>query len=121
MGDSSRTADDLSFLLGKTLEQVCIGKYQTLLNFFDRGTIEIACGVEIIAHGQSKKLGDEYRVDIGIELVAFLGKVICRSEKLDGAIMLVFDDEASVRLLLRGGGYESVNVSGGPKGNLTFY
>jgi len=121
MSSSLPPSDDLSFLAGKTLEQVCIGRYQTLLNFLERGTIEVACGLEVFAGGQIRKVSDEYCVGAGIELVRFLGGTVKSAEKLEGVISLQFDDEICIRLLLRGDGYESVNVSGGPLGNLTFY
>ena len=121
MSSASRATDDLSFLVGKILEQVCIGKFQTVLNFFERATIEVACGMEVIADGRRKPLSDDYNVGVGVELVGYLGKAISHVEMSDEAIQLQFGAGADVRLLLRGDGYESVNISGGPEGNLTFY
>ena len=121
MNNASRTTDDLSFLVGKALEQVCIGRFQAVLNFFDRAAIEVACGVEVIADGSRKTISDDYQVDVGVELVGYLGRAVSHAEVSDEAIQLQFEGGASIRFLLRGGRYESVNVSGGPEGNLTFY
>lgn len=121
MKNSSPNTEGLSFLVGKTVEQVCIGRYQTLLNLYDTGTIEIACGLEVVVDGKASNFGDSYRIEIGLELTRFLGKNVSGVQKLDKVISLQFDDESCARLLLRGGGYESVNISGGPLGNLTFY
>lgn len=121
MNNSSLAANDLSFLVGKTLEQVCIGSFQTLLNFANNSTIEVACGLEIVVDGQIAKVGESYTSRIGIELVAFLGKMVSRAEKSERMVCVIFEDQTCARLLLKNDGYESINVSGGPHGNLTFY
>ncbi|CAN5914848.1 hypothetical protein BH11PSE3_BH11PSE3_31780 [soil metagenome] len=112
---------DLSFLARKTLEQVCIGRYQTVLNFFENATIEIACGLVIVVGGRNRKIIDKYGIDVGIELANLLGKVVCHAEKQDRAVILRFEDVTGIRLLLKGDGHEAVNVSGGPSGTLTFH
>ncbi len=104
---------DLSFLVGATLTQVCIGENEFILNFDTGPAIMVASSVRISArHAEAVEL--DSAVAAGGKLTAELGgRVESAVGTVDGTTTLTWSSGTVVSLLDNWADYESYTIRHG--------
>lgn len=88
---------DLTFLLGKELQQVCVGQHEIILHFFPETSITIQCDFDVIPNGRDA--GDDKRLSGVTALLKLIGAKITKVE-CSGTKTLVVGFASNVRLAL---------------------
>lgn len=101
---------DLRFLLGKELQQVCVGQHEIILHFFPEASITIQSDFEVIPNARGA--GDDKRLSDVIALVKLIGGKI-KNVECAGPNTLVVGFSSNVKLLLHDNdpNYESFVIS----------
>ena len=104
---------DLSFLIGASLLQVCVGENEVIANLYSDISVMIASTVRVIGHSGAAEVFDDARA-LGIALLPLLGRVIQKaSGTSDGTLRLTWDDGTIVEIVDSYKEFESYTVRNG--------
>jgi hypothetical protein len=110
---NSKCDADLTFFLGKPLEQVCFGSYQIQLNFSEAVSLSVESRLVLTtAQEEVFELGQPYSQAGG--LLDLLGKeVISASAESNGDLSLKFSNQSILKVLNENSRYESYQITNG--------
>jgi hypothetical protein len=100
-----RKDEDLTFIVGRTLEQVCFGQFQISLRFNDEVTVDVESSIMVG--------GTEVTTSTSARLLAFLGGIVAAVSVVgEGDLDLSFEGRRE-RLLIRDSNrdYESYSIT----------
>ena len=103
---------DLSFFLGKKLEQVCFGWVDIILNFGGDIALSLECTFEHVLTDGQVLLGDSSKPISSSSLLTLLGSSVERVNNIgEGNIELFFSNGNKVRIHESNDGAESYNIT----------
>jgi len=103
--------EDLSFLHGKQVDQVCIGLYQLQIRLSENVCISLEGNFHHKGHGSSSANMMEISTK-GSTLLSLLGKTVERVMAGAGnALTLQFSDNEVLTIFIRGASYESLMIT----------
>jgi hypothetical protein len=106
---------DLSFLVGKTLQQVCIGLHEIILNFDDPLSITIMSPIACTLAGAKYQKYEDYRNAASV-VVTFLQDVVASAKgDQDGTLTLEFGGGGRLDVYDDSKQYESYIIKNGDK------
>ena len=106
-------ATDLTFLIGRSLTQICIGLFQLILNMDNELSISVEGDFEYIAPGSGKAMRCCEFPGSACPLVELLGKKIIGVDVTsESTLVLVFEDGSHLRLLDSNLDAESYQITG---------
>ena len=106
-------ASDLSFLEGKEIIQICIGKYQIILNFTDDISIDIECEFSVLLNQEKYVWVSDTKDEIPFG--SLIG-IVVNSFDLDiqNNLVLTFSDDVLIEIIASSNdGFESYQVRNG--------
>jgi len=104
-------SEDLSFMLGKELQQVAVGQYQVILHFTDDLGIYIGSGCRWINTDQESVEMSGDSPELTKNLVFLLGQKIEKTENLgEGTLQLTFSEGSQLLLFDDLENYESYQI-----------
>ena len=102
--------EDLSFLLGKELLQVCGGLHETILNFNEGTSITLQC--EYALHGADDKSDAVAQLAASRRLLDLLGFRIAKVSNVGkGSLAVTFSDGSVLSIHDSNSQYESYEIS----------
>ena len=105
-------SEDLSFMLGKELQQVAVGQFQVILHFLDDLSIYIGSGCKFIDKDEksTEMSGDNPKSTKN--LVCLLGQRIDKADNLgEGTLKLIFSDKSQLLLFDDLENYECYHIT----------
>jgi translation initiation factor 1 (eIF-1/SUI1) len=110
MSNTLNDSISLDFMLGKELIEVGISIAQVVLKFTDKLSILIE-NTYYVDYGKGLTLLEGGDMNNSKELTNFLGRSISSVQTIeDGQIMIMFDDQYYIHLLVDESGYESYYI-----------
>lgn len=104
---------DLSFFLGASLLQVCVGENEVIANLYSDISVMIASTVRVTRDDGKAEIFDDARA-IGPALLPLLGREIQQATGTpDGTLRLTWDDGTTVEILDSYKEFESYTVRNG--------
>jgi Family of unknown function (DUF6188) len=104
-------SEDLSFMIGKDLEQVAVGSYQVILNFRQDLSISIESSCQLIDKSETTTHMSSEDPEKTKNLVCLLGKQIIKANNLGkGSLELSFSGDYKLLLFDDSDNYESYNI-----------
>jgi len=104
---------DLSFLLNKSLEQICFGSYQIALNFSEGVSISVESRLILVTSENTVSEFDQpYSKADG--LMGLLGTVVVNAQaEANRNLCLEFSNKSSLKVLNENSAYESYQIMNG--------
>ena len=105
---------DLTFLLKKSLEQICFGSYQIALNFSEGVSVSVEARLILVtAENAVSEFGQPYSKADG--LLELLGtEVVNVQAESNGNLSLEFSNKSTLKVLNENSAYESYQIINGP-------
>lgn len=106
---TARLAKDFSFLHGKQVDQICIGRYQLQIHLSEGCSVSIEGGFHHKGHTPARR---EELASKGATLVSLLGKTVERvvvNGEMSATIQ--FSNSEVLTIFVEGGPYESLGVT----------
>lgn len=102
--------EDLGFLVEKELEQVCVGRFDLILNFTDDATISLQCEFDHQSEGESIRTSDVLP-DAAASLLGVLGNTIVSiNNPGDGSLEFTFSGGSKLIVYDSNGSAESYQI-----------
>ena len=104
---------DLSFLLKKSLEQICFGSYQITFNFSEGVSVSVESRLILVsAKNGVSEFGQPYSKADG--LLELLGtEVVNAQAEANGDLSLEFSNKSTLKVLNENSAYESYQIMNG--------
>ena len=103
--------EDLSFLIGRELQQVCVGNFQVILNFDNQTSINIECEFSVRGTAEHGPCEENRNINIS-KLFGVLGhRVVGLTNKGDGDLEIKFSDGSLIAILDADANIESYTIS----------
>jgi hypothetical protein len=104
---------DLSFFVGKSLEQICFGSYQVQLNFSETVSLNVESRL-VLTTAQDDVLELQQPYSDAGGLLALLGtEVLSAWADANGDLSLEFSNKSTLKVLNENAAYESYQIMNG--------
>lgn len=106
---------DLSFFQGKTLQQVCVGLHEMILNFDEPISVTIMSPIACTLAGASYQKYDDYRAAASVVAALLQDVVVSAKGEIDGTLTLEFCGGGRLVVYDDSKHYESYVITNGDK------